>query len=226
MGARTSIQDVEGGVALDVTGNDAATSDDIRARTTALLTVVARGKDEIRHTGDGDGPGLGRCPVALHDATITTRPIDRGVRIVVTTNDDEVAWLRRETRARLFELRVPASSMGLGMDHCPSALPSATTDVLDANDGIVVTVVSRDPDVAEAIRGRAWHLAEESRRPGVHAEHAPLASNVRPCPVVLSDTEVTSVDVPGGAQIVVRARLSGETQNVQRLAHARAGAFP
>jgi len=90
-GARTDVQDVAGGVVLDVTGNDVATSDDIRARGRALLDVVAAGKSEVRHTGDGDGPGLGRCPIVLHDARITATPIDRGVRFVVVTGPDEVS---------------------------------------------------------------------------------------------------------------------------------------
>jgi hypothetical protein len=224
-GARTDVVDVEGGVALDVTGNDVRAAAAIASRTRALLEIVATGRSEIRHTGDGDGPGLGRCPVVVHDAVVTATPIDRGMRILVTTGPEEVAWLRRETRDRLVELRVPTPLEGLGMDHCPSALPSATTEVRDVDGGVVVTVLSRDPEVAEAIRGRARHLALESRKPGAHAEHAPSSTAQRACPVVLVDSVVEPREIPGGVEITVRARLAAEADALRRAAHARAQAF-
>jgi hypothetical protein len=225
-GADTVVQDVAGGVALDVTGNDLDGSADIRARTQELLGILERGRSEIRHTGEGDGPGFGRCPIVLHDATITVVPIDRGERFVVTTAPSEVEWLRHETRARLFELRVPTSSGGHGMDHCPSSLPAATTEVTDSDEGVSVLVTSRAPEVTEAIRGRAWHVSEESRHPGAHAEHAPAAASIHACPVVLEDTDVTATDVPGGSLIVVRARFHDEVAGVRRVAHERARALP
>jgi uncharacterized lipoprotein YbaY len=89
---------------------------------------------------------------------------------------------------------------------------------------VVVTVVSRDPEVAGAIRARAARLADRSRRDAPIAEAAEQTRRRR-CPVVTVGTSIDARDVPGGAAIAVRARVSVETDVLRREAHARAEAF-
>jgi hypothetical protein len=222
LGARTEVSDVEGGVVVDVTGNDDATSDAIHARAQALLAVAAR---DAGGGNDADGPGVGRCPIVLHGTRVSAAPIDRGVRFVVLTRADAADWLRHETRLRLLELGFVPVSTAKDEGSCPSALPSAMTDVRDASDGVIVRVFSRDPDVAEAIRGRAWHLMEEARRGEVDAggERAPAEAA---CPaVVRAGVEVIASDVPGGVEITLRAQDREQIEELRREVRERARRF-
>jgi hypothetical protein len=222
-GAATEVQDVEGGLILDVTASDAATSAEVRSRADALVASLAA-MGQGRFLEDDDDASYGRCPVVLRSATISVRPLDRGVRLVVLADAAEVEGMRRETRARILELRLPSSSRGIGLDHCPSSLPGTTTDVRDAEGGVAITVTSRDTDVAEAIRGRAWHLAHEAGRPGGHAERG-LRSGSKRCPVVLDGTAVEARDVPGGAELTVRASVADAVPALRREVASRVAAF-
>jgi TusA-related sulfurtransferase len=223
-GAHVELQDVERGVVFDVTGDDAPSLEDIRGRTAALLAIAAERSRSVRTWDEGDAHGLERCPIVVHDDTVTANPIDRGMRIVVVTGIDRTDWLRHESRARLTELLVPATAVGVGLDHCPSALVGTTTTVRDSAEGVVVTIVSSDTAIADAVRARAWHMAEQSRR-GTYVEHAADASASRRCPISLCDTDVDAKDVAGGSQVAVRARMSGEAVGLRREARARAEAF-
>ena len=212
----TDVQDVDDGVIVDVTANDAASADAIRARANGLLSAV---KDaEHSDFAAAKRGGLAYCPVVVEDTHISTAVIDRGVRFVVTTNPSEVTWLRHETRARFAELRVPTVPSSPALAHCPSALPSALTSVRDGEGTVVVTVVSRDADVADAIRGRAWHIAEASKNVGAIDDDA---SGSPQCPIFAEGTSVDATEIPGGSEITIRPDDAGDLARLRRIVRAR-----
>ncbi len=219
--ARTDVQDVEGGVVLDVTANDDAAAETIRARAAGLLAAVRDA--EHSDLDAANRGGLAHCPVVVEDTRVTTAPIDRGVRFMVLTSPEEVDWLRHEARARFAELRVPTSASPSGLARCPSALPSAVTIARDTDDGVVVTITSRDPDVSAAIQARAWHLSADARGVGPRDER--LASGPQ-CPIVIDGTSVDAVDILNGSEITLRPRSHDGLESLRRTVHARVTALP
>lgn len=112
-GSTVRVEDVPRGVAVEITGADAATASEIRARmkklTEADRNEAAAG---VRHTGRGEGGGrYGRCTLVMRNTTLESVEIDGGVKATVTANDPaEVDWLRRETRERNREAAAPPRS--------------------------------------------------------------------------------------------------------------------
>jgi TusA-related sulfurtransferase len=235
--ARTVIADVPGGVTLTITGGDAPTTADVRARIAALLDAQKNQGPGVHHTGTGEGGGLlGRCPIVLKDTTVVAADVDSGTKITITAkNPEEVDWLRRETRDRQADLTAAqSSSAGAGkMSHCPSAAEGATTTIKNTTDGVALVVTSSAADVTKDIRERAKHLAEiaaeeadaGSATPATHTGAGGGGGNVGRCPVVLTNTSVKVKDVPGGSQIDVKAKTPAEVAKLQAETKERAAKF-
>jgi TusA-related sulfurtransferase len=233
-GAKTVIADVPSGVTLTVTGTDAASTAEIRARTAALLEAQKNQGPTVHHTGTGEGGGLlGRCPVVLKDTTVVAADVDSGSKITVTAkNADEVDWLRRETRDRQQELQEAASPAGAGkMSHCPSAAEGATTSIKNTADGVSITVTASTADVTGDIRLRARHLAEIAAEDAgaaaipTHTGEGGGGGNVGRCPVVLKDTTIKVKDIQGGSQIEVKAKTKADVAKLQAETKERAAKF-
>ena len=233
-GARTAIADVPSGVAVTVTGADATTTAEIRARTAALLDAQKNAGPGVHHTGTGEGGGLlGRCPIVLKDTAIVAADVEGGTKITVTAkNADEVDWLRRETRDRQHDLQAAASPAGAGkMSHCPSAAEGATTTIKNTPDGVSIAVTSSAQDVTNDIRVRAKHLAEIAAEDAgaagtpTHTGEGGGGGNVGRCPVVLKDTTIKVKDIQGGTQIDVKPKAKADVARLQEETKERAAKF-
>ncbi|MDB4970220.1 MAG: hypothetical protein JWN44_5909 [Myxococcales bacterium] len=105
--AKTSIADSKGGVALTITGANAAAVTEIQRRAGVQVNIAVQPeRGAIEHTGDGTGSGeLGYCPGMEQGSVMTVDNLPDGARIVVLAhNRADVAGLRQRTRDRLGRL--------------------------------------------------------------------------------------------------------------------------
>ncbi|MDB4966989.1 MAG: hypothetical protein JWN44_2678 [Myxococcales bacterium] len=101
-----------------------------------------------------------------------------------------------------------AATVGGGhMQHCPSSVAGAKTEIKDSKDGIEITVTSTDAAKTEDIRKRAKHMVDSAKSDPtavVHNGEGHGGGGLGLCEVVLKDTTVTSEDVDGGSKITVK----------------------
>jgi hypothetical protein len=152
------------------------------------------------------------------------------VKATVKAKDkSEVDWLRRETRERDKEAKLPAAE-GAGthrMAHCPSAVTGAKTVVKDSKEGVVV-VVTGTGDAVKDIRDRAKHTADIAKlaEPPTpeHNSEGKGGGGIGRCPIVVEgDTTVEVKDVEGGSEITVKAKK--DVAALQKETKLRAGNF-
>ncbi len=231
-GATVALKDVEGGIEIAITGKDPAVTADIKARMAKLVDSDKNEADAgVKHTGKGEGHGLyGRCTIVMRNTKLQTADIIGGVKATVKANEKgEVDWLRRETRDRDKEAKLPTAD-GAGahkMAHCPSAVEGAKTAVKDTKDGVVVTVTATGDKVKD-VRDRAKHTAEVSKMtepPKVeHTSEGKGGGGLGRCPVVVEgDTTVEVKDIENGSEITVKAKK--DVAGLQKEAKARAANF-
>ncbi len=231
-GAKTAIKDVPSGVELDVTGADAPTVAEIRARAKVLADVAKNPALQAKHNGSGGGGGtFGRCPVVMKLTTVDIVDMDEGTKITVKAkSDDQVDWLRRETRERQADIG-PASTQGAGerkMANCPSAVDGSTTVVANTKVGAKITVTAKDAAATTEIRGRAKHIVDASKLdagPVTHTGDGHGGGGLGRCPVPLDGTSVSAKDIPGGTEITAKAIDATQVSRVQNEAHERATNF-
>lgn len=108
---------------------------------------------------------------------------------------------------------VPAASakettVGSGhMQHCPTAVKGAKTEIQDGKDAVEITVTASDAKATEEIRKRATHLTQSAKSDPtsvVHNGEGHGGGGLGMCEVVLKDTTVTAEDVEGGSKITVK----------------------
>ncbi|MGQ0505262.1 MAG: hypothetical protein ACT4TC_08055 [Myxococcaceae bacterium] len=90
------------------------------------------------------------------------------------------------------------------MQHCPSAVPGAKSEVSEQKGKLEITITGGDE--AE-IRKRAKHVvlsAKENPTGIKHSGSGHGGGGLGLCPIVLKDTVVTEKDVPGGSKITVK----------------------
>ena len=221
VGASTSVEDAPDGVIVWIIGNDDAAIDEIRARAKHLAEAA---RDEAGlHTGKGTGRARGPCPLVLRGTSIEETDVDVGARVVVTAvKPSEVAWVKREVRARIDELNGPDPGGPGRMSLCPSAVPDAATEVRDTKDGVILTVTSPSQPGEHEIRTRAALALAELRIRVTKPPPPGFAPRLGLCPIVVDDTAASSKEVAGGVQITLRARRPQRVAQVQHDAHARA----
>ncbi len=214
-GASVALKDVEGGIEISITGKDESTAKDIKDR---MAKLVASDKNEaaagVKHDHGGSGGGAyGRCTIVMRNTKLETADIKEGVKATVKAKDkSEIDWLRRETRERDKEAKLPAAD-GAGthrMAHCPSAVTGAKTTIKDSKEGVIVTVTGAG-DAVKDIRDRAKHTKEMAKLPAVpkveHTSDGKGGGGVGRCPVVVEgDTTVEVKDVENGSEITVKAK--------------------
>jgi hypothetical protein len=101
----------------------------------------------------------------------------------------------------------PATVGGGHMQHCPTAVEGAKTDIKDGKDGVEITVTATAKDKTEEIRKRAKHVSDAAKQDPTTVEHkgdGHGGGGLGRCEVVLKDTTITSVDVEGGSKITVK----------------------
>jgi len=231
-GATIALKDVEGGIEISVTGKDDASKKDIKARMVKLVEADRNeGEAGVKHDHGGSGGGAyGRCTIVMRNTKLETADLPDGVKATVKAKDkSEVDWLRRETRERDKEAKMPAAE-GAGvhrMAHCPSAVPGAKTAVKDSKEGVVVTVTGTGEAVKD-IRDRAKHAVEISKlseppKPE-HNSEGKGGGGLGRCPVVVEgDTTVDAKDVANGSEITVKAKK--DVAGLQKETKLRAGNF-
>ena len=231
-GATVILKDIEGGIEISITAKDDAAKKEIRDR---IAKLVESDKHEVeagvKHDHGGSGGGVyGRCTIVMRNTTLTTADLPDGVKATVKAKDKtEVDWLRRETRERDKETKMPAAE-GAGthrMAHCPSAVPGAKTVVKDSKEGVIVTVTGTG-DAVKDIRDRAKHTADISKLPEPpkieHNSEGMGGGNVGRCPVIVEgDTTVEAKDIENGSELTVKAKK--DVPALQKEAHLRAGNF-
>ena len=224
-GATIALKDVEGGIEISITSKDEAAKKDIKARMTKLVEADRNEVEAgVQHNGGGGGGGkYGRC-------TIESADLPDGVKATVKAKDKaEIDWLRRETRERDREAKLPAAE-GAGtkrMGNCPSAVAGAKTALKDSKEGVIVTVTGSG-DAVKEIRERAKHVSEISKLPDPpkpeHNSEGKGGGSLGRCPVVVEgDTTVEAKDVENGSEITVKAKK--DVAALQKETHLRAANF-
>jgi hypothetical protein len=99
-------------------------------------------------------------------------------------------------------------TIGAGhMQHCPTMVDGAKTEIKELPDGVELTVTHKSPAKTDEIRVRARHAAEAAKRNPETVEHQGNGhggGGLGRCEVVLKDTVVTVEDVDGGAKLTVK----------------------
>ncbi len=201
-GAGTSISNTNGGVTLSITAADAAALAEVRSRAKALLEDAKKTTADD-HTGEGTGGGRGHCPVVLRGTTIDLQDIEGGVAIHVrATNEDEVDWLRRESRDRLAALEKSTENKPKRVELCPTSVRGAKSSVTRREGAVEVVVTAESPDAVSDIRSRAAKLpaAAKQRAEGQGGHGGGLGR----CVIVVDDTTIETREVEGGALFMVR----------------------
>ncbi len=234
-GATVALKDVEGGIEIAITGKDDAAKKEIKARMAKLVESDKNVSDAgaVKHDHGGSGGGVyGRCTIVLRNTKLETADLPDGVKATVKAKDKtEIDWLRRETRERDKEAKMPAAE-GAGlhrMAHCPSAVPGAKTAVKDTKEGVIVTVTGTGDGVKD-IRDRAKHTADIAKLPDPpkveHNSEGKGGGNIGRCPVIVEgDTTVDVKDIENGSEITVKSKKAPDVGALQKEAKLRAGNF-
>lgn len=119
VGASTSVEKTDAAVLVIVNAKDPAGTTEVRDRAQHLAGVAGKDSPEIKHTGEGTGGGLGKCPVVLTGTTVAAEDIDGGVRITVTPTEggkkvEEIYALAAERAKSLNERSGTAHGSGAG----------------------------------------------------------------------------------------------------------------
>jgi hypothetical protein len=119
----------------------------------------------------------------------------------------------------------PAPTVGGGhMQHCPSAVAGAKTEVKDNKDSVEVTVTSTDAAKTEEIRKRAKHMVEAAKVDPSSVAHngdGHGGGGLGNCEVVLKDTTVVAEDVDGGSKMTVKPTKPVDFEWLKKETHAR-----
>lgn len=118
-----------------------------------------------------------------------------------------------------------APTVGGGhMQHCPTAVSGAKTQITDNKDSVEITVTSSDAAKTEEIRKRAKHVVDSAKSEPtsvVHNGEGHGGGGVGLCEVVLKDTTVTAEDVDGGSKLTVKPVKAVDVDWLKKETHAR-----
>jgi len=101
----------------------------------------------------------------------------------------------------------PATVGGGHMQHCPTAVEGAKTEIKEGKDAVEITVTATAKDKTDEIRKRAKHVVDASKNAPSSVAHEGTGhggGGLGRCEVVLKDTSVTVADVDGGSHITVK----------------------
>jgi TusA-related sulfurtransferase len=111
------------------------------------------------------------------------------------------------------------------MANCPSAVPSSATSIIDAKDGVILTVTSADTTAVQEIQRRADMQANVAAQPARGAlEHTGAGTGSGQlgfCPGMEQGSLVKVEDLGNGARIVVRAEKATDVAQLQTSTRAR-----
>lgn len=110
------------------------------------------------------------------------------------------------------------------MVHCPSVVEGATTDIQDAEGGVVITITTKEEARTKEIRDRAKYLADASKTEAPGQRHDGTGAGggaLGRCPVVGRNTTVETADVDGGSKITVKPKNAAEVDWLRRESRER-----
>ena len=125
------------------------------------------------------------------------------------------AWAKEAT---------PPTVGGGHMQHCPTTVAGAKTDIKDGKDSVEITVTSTDAAKTEEIRKRAKHLVDAAKQDPTSVAHTGEGhggGGLGNCEVVLKDTTVTAEDVDGGSKLTVKPTKAVDFEWLKKETHAR-----
>ena len=118
----------------------------------------------------------------------------------------------------------PATVGGGHMQHCPTAVAGAKTEIKDNKDSVDVVVTATDAAKTEEIRKRAKHMVEAAKADPTSVAHngeGHGGGGLGLCEIVLKDTMVAAEDVDGGSKITVKPTKAVDFEWLKKETHAR-----
>jgi len=118
----------------------------------------------------------------------------------------------------------PSTVGGGHMQHCPTTVTGAKTEIKDNKDSVDIVVTATDATKTDEIRKRAKHMVDAAKSDPtsvVHNGDGHGGGGLGLCEVVLKDTTVTTEDVDGGAKITVKPTKAVDFEWLKKETHAR-----
>lgn len=115
------------------------------------------------------------------------------------------------------------------MANCPSAVPDTVTNVVDAPDGVFISVTAAADSARERIYSLARVHAYINGPDGAAPEHSGLhggPADIGHCPIIHVATAVSFKNIPGGVQFYVRALDKRDVTQLRVDTRARANHVP
>jgi hypothetical protein len=118
------------------------------------------------------------------------------------------------------------------MENCPSSVPGAKTTVAEDKGAVKLTIVAPNAKATKTIRDNARHLVNVSKEAGrapqpvTHDGKGHGGGGLGRCPVVLTDTTVTSKSIPGGAAITLKPKKAEELAVLKKTVEERLASLP
>jgi hypothetical protein len=138
-------------------------------------------------------------------------------------------WFAEERRAQHEQQANLSGAKERGMSNCPSAVTGAVTRAVPLRDGVAVEITAKEPDQVAEIRARAGRqVAYRHRNEAGLPPHTGVGTDSGEsgyCPIVVTDTTVSSEEIKGGARITVRPKEKTSVQAVQRMTNERIDAL-
>jgi hypothetical protein len=110
----------------------------------------------------------------------------------------------------------------LAANKCPSAAPGSTTTWKEIPDGVEVTVTAPGGLPINDIRQRGTQIVAAAKEPGAGGS---AADGLAKCPIVVKDTIVTEVDVPGGATFTIKPSKPTALADLKKETKSRADGY-
>jgi hypothetical protein len=117
------------------------------------------------------------------------------------------------------------ATVGSGhMQHCPTTVAGAKTEIKETKDAVEIAITSKDAAKTEEIRKRAKHVVDSAKaepQSVVHNGEGHGGGGLGLCEVVLKDTTVTSEDIDGGSKITVKPNKPVDIEWLKKETQAR-----
>lgn len=114
------------------------------------------------------------------------------------------------------------------MEHCPSSVAGAKTEVKANKKTVMVTVTGADEEATKEIRIRAAYLAGLNGADATEVKHSGEGtggSALGKCPVVLGHAKLEAKDIKGGSAITMTPIEGTTLEDLIKLANDRAAAL-
>ncbi len=114
------------------------------------------------------------------------------------------------------------------MSNCPAAVDKAKTEIKDVDKGVEVTVTAADKAGTDEIRARSKSIVEHAKADAAKGQHngaGGSGGSMGRCPIVIGGTDISAVDVDGGAKYTVLSKDAKELDWLRRESKERLAAM-